>query len=52
MNAEEFVFQSFGKPSKFSNTVLRPDAAKSSTGILCVFVSPGLARRSGARSPQ
>lgn len=31
MNAEEFVFQSFGKPSKVSNTVPRPDAAKSST---------------------
>ena len=42
MNAEAFVFQSVGKPSRFSKTVLRPDACEDDNRILGVFVEIGV----------
>ena len=42
MNAGAFVFQSSGKPSRFSKTVLMPSLREESHGILGVFVEVGV----------
>ena len=43
MKAAGFVFQSFGKPSRFSKTVLRPVAAKIATAS-SVYLSKSVSK--------
>ena len=43
MNAGELVFQSAGNPSRFSNTVLIPEAAKNATAS-SVYLSKSVSK--------